>query len=137
MGLSRRRRIAHSDDLLGSSLGSEHGEDTSSASDIENDLVPAITKLVSATALLAEQQSPCSLEEVLVPPHRVAVGERANLILEHLLVDTEVSVRVGVVVRRGHRLRRRIMSSEVRSSASKDVQEQQHQRQGQSWGRSP
>jgi hypothetical protein len=52
-------------------------KDSSSASNIQHNLV---------------------LEQVLVPPHRVAVTQRADLVLEHLLVDPEVGVRVGVVV---------------------------------------
>jgi len=69
----------YGDDLLGSSLGGEHGQDSSSASNVEDYLV---------------------LEEVLVPPHGVAVAERAHLVLEHLLVDPKVGVRVGIVVAR-------------------------------------
>lgn len=34
-------------------------------------------------------------------PHRVAVAQGADLVLEHLLVDAEVGVGVGVVVGRG------------------------------------
>lgn len=36
------------------------------------------------------------LEEVLVLDDRVAVRDGADLVLEHLLVDAKVSVRVGV-----------------------------------------
>lgn len=42
---------------------------------------------------------------MLVPPHRVTVRQSANLVLEHLLVDAKVGVRVRVVVGGGHSLR--------------------------------
>lgn len=41
-----------------------------------------------------------ALEQVLVVPHRVAVAQCSDLVLEHLLVDSKVRVRVGVVVGR-------------------------------------
>lgn len=47
-----------------------------------------------------------TLEEVLVPPHAVAVAERADLVLKHLLVNSKMGVGVRVVVSRGGRLLR-------------------------------
>ncbi len=49
------------------------------------------------------------LEEVLVVPHGIPVGECAHLVLQHLLVDAEVGVRVEVVVLRGHLFGRKIL----------------------------
>ena len=69
------------DDLSGSGLGSEHGEDAGAAANIEHDLV---------------------LEQVLVVPHRVAVGQGAHLVLEHLLVDAKMGVGIEVIVLGSH-----------------------------------
>ena len=63
--------------LFGAGLCCEHGEDSCAASDVEDDLV---------------------LEKVLVVVHGVAVGQSPHLVLQHLLVDAEVRVRVEVVV---------------------------------------
>lgn len=41
---------------------------------------------------------------MLVVPHGVPVGEGPDLVLQHLLVDAEVGVRVEVVVLGGHLL---------------------------------
>lgn len=58
--------------------------------------------LSSAHQLLRiRARRPNSLKESLVPPHTVAVRERTDSVLEHLLVDSKVSVGVGVVVSRG------------------------------------
>lgn len=60
-------RIVDRDDLLRSSLGTEHGQNTSSTTHIQDDLV---------------------LEEVLVLVDEVAVGIGADGVLQHGLVDS-------------------------------------------------
>ena len=54
----------HPDDLLGAGLGSKHAEDAGTATDIEHGL---------------------ALEQMLVLDDRVAVADRADLVLQHLL----------------------------------------------------
>lgn len=49
-------------------------------------------------------ESETYLEQMLVVPHGVSVGEGADFVFEHLLVDAEVGVGVKVVVLRGHLL---------------------------------
>lgn len=71
----------YSNDLACSGLGCEHTENAGAASDVHDNLV---------------------LEQMRVVVHGVAVGHGAHLVLEHLLVDAEVGVRVEVVVLGGH-----------------------------------
>lgn len=46
----------------------------------------------------AKEETYLSLEQMLVVVHSIPVCERSDFILQHLLVDAEVSVRVKVVV---------------------------------------
>lgn len=54
-----------------------------------------------------------SLEEVLVVVDGIAVGQRAHLVLEHLLVDAKVGIAIKVVVARGHLLDGRRRSARI------------------------
>jgi hypothetical protein len=85
--------VGHVDtnDLLGTGLSSEHGENTSAASDLEQLATCGVGQLFNTYV-----KNDLVLEEVLVLEDGVAVREGADLVLEHLLVDAEVSVRVGV-----------------------------------------
>ncbi|GMS77916.1 hypothetical protein PENTCL1PPCAC_91, partial [Pristionchus entomophagus] len=85
-GLDGHVRELDGENALRSGLGGEHGENTSSGSDIHDDLV---------------------LEEVLVVVDGVAVSVGTDLVLEHLLKNTEVSVGVEVVVLARHLIRSR------------------------------
>jgi len=71
--------VAHvnTNDLLGSSLGGEHAKNTGTTADVEDRL---------------------ALEQVRVVHDGVAVRQGADLILEHLLVDTKVSVGIRIAV---------------------------------------
>lgn len=83
--LSLIQNVGHinSNNLFGSGSGSEHGQNTGSTTDIEDDLI---------------------LEKVGVLLNSVSVGEGSHAVFEHLFVDTKVSVGVGVVVPGGHAL---------------------------------
>ena len=63
---TKHKKRTYSDDHLGTSLGCEHGENTGTASNIEDDLV---------------------LEQVAVLVDRGTVGQGANLILQHFLLS--------------------------------------------------
>lgn len=80
--------VGHVDtnDLLGTGLSSEHGEDTGTTADLPSELSMSDTYI----------KNDLVLEEVLVLEDGVAVGQGADLVLEHLLVDTKVGIRVGV-----------------------------------------
>ena len=60
-------RVIDRDDLLRSSLGAEHGQDTSSTADIQDNLV---------------------LEDVLVLVDEIAIGIGTDSVLQHGLVDS-------------------------------------------------
>lgn len=77
---SKNPKKTHRENLLRSSLGGEHGKNSSSRANIHHNFV---------------------FEQVRVMIDRVPVGGGSHLVLEHLLVDTEVSVRVEVVVLAG------------------------------------
>jgi len=64
--------------VLGPCLGAEHGQDARAASHVHDHLV---------------------LEQVRVFQNRVPVRVRAHPVLDHVLVDAEVRVRVEVLVR--------------------------------------
>jgi len=66
--------------MLSSSLGGEHTEDTGTTAHIQDSL---------------------SLEEVGVVHNSLAVCLGTDLVLEHLLVDTEMRIRIEVIVLRG------------------------------------
>lgn len=59
-------RVVNGNDLLCASLGAEHGQDTSSTSDIKDNLV---------------------LENILVLIDKVAIGVSADSILQHRLMN--------------------------------------------------
>lgn len=67
--------------VLSSGFGGEHGEDSGAAADVEHNL---------------------ALEEVLVVPHGVAVGESPHFVLQHFFVNTKMRIRVEIVVFRSH-----------------------------------
>jgi hypothetical protein len=75
-GLDNDGRHVNTDNVLCASLGGEHAENGGTAADIEDDLV---------------------LEEVGVVVDGIAVALGADLVLEHLLVDSMVVVGVEVV----------------------------------------
>merc|ERR1719195_2458960 len=58
----------NSNDHLSTSLGCEHGENASTAADVEDNL---------------------ALEKMLVVPHGVAIGKGSHLIFQHLLMYSE------------------------------------------------
>jgi hypothetical protein len=43
-----------------------------------------------------------ALEQMTILHNSVPVGQCPNLILEHFLVDTEMGIRVGIVISAGH-----------------------------------
>lgn len=58
---------SHPIHVFGSGIGREHGEDPGAAADVQDDF---------------------TLEHVLVVVHGVPVGERPDLVLQHLLSET-------------------------------------------------
>ncbi|GET86837.1 arginine N-methyltransferase-like protein [Leishmania tarentolae] len=75
--LHRHIAAINPDDLACTRAGSKHGENTSAAAHIKNNLV---------------------LEHVCITPDRVAIGSRAVVIFQHLHVNAVVAVRVEVVI---------------------------------------
>jgi len=75
-----RKWVRYANDLLGTGLCRKQAQDGRSAANVEHDLV---------------------LEQVRVVDNGVAVRVCSDLVLEHLLVDSKVRVRVKVVVGAG------------------------------------
>jgi len=81
LGMVHYRTHIHSNNLGSSSFSSEHGEDASPTTHIKHHL---------------------PFEQVLVVPHGVSVGQSANFIFQHLLVNTKMCVGVKIIVLAGH-----------------------------------
>lgn len=96
LGLVENVGHVDTNDHLGSGLGSKHRQDTSSTPDLYHQL--RCRTLEPRTYI----EDGLALEQVTVLHDSVPVGQCPNLILEHFLVNTEMGIRVGIVVSAGH-----------------------------------